>query len=188
MPSPIDQLTDNADALKRIIATMAQDAVNAQAEIAKLRFQLARYRRAEFDRWSEKLDREVDQLELAIETLEADQAERLAATLPIIAAVIEAAVESKRPARQALPDHLPRDDDRGQAAPYACPSCGGGCAGSARTSPRRSTTCRAGRVIRHIREKLSCRPHSHRCAGTRSHDCPWARRRRVVRPYRRLEV
>ena len=61
---------------------MAQDAVTAQAEIAKLRFQLARYRRAEFGRSSEKLAREADQLELAIEALEADQAERLAAASP----------------------------------------------------------------------------------------------------------
>src|SRR5437763_1341306 len=58
---------------------MAQDAIAAQAEIAKLRFQLARYRRAEFGRSSEKLAHEVEQLELAIEALEADQAELLAA-------------------------------------------------------------------------------------------------------------
>ena len=58
---------------------MAQDAIAAQAEIAKLRFQLARYRRAEFGRSSEKLEREAEQLELAIEALETDQAERIAA-------------------------------------------------------------------------------------------------------------
>jgi transposase len=73
-----DQLPDEPEALKRIIAAMAQDSITAQAEIAKLRFQLARYRRAEFGRSSERLEREADQLELAIEALEADQAERLA--------------------------------------------------------------------------------------------------------------
>ena len=93
MPILFDQLPDDADALKRIIAALAQDAITAQAEIAKLRFQLARYRRAEFGRSSEKLEREADQLELAIETLEADQAERLALASPIVAAAIEAAVE-----------------------------------------------------------------------------------------------
>jgi len=36
--------------LKQIIAAMAEDAIAAQAEIAKLRFQLARYRPAEFSR------------------------------------------------------------------------------------------------------------------------------------------
>ena len=42
----------------------------AKAEIAKLKFQLARYRRAEFGRSSEKLTREIEQLELAIEKLD----------------------------------------------------------------------------------------------------------------------
>jgi transposase len=55
-----DQLPDDLDALKRIIAAMAKDAIAAQAEIAKLRFQLARYRRAEFGRSSEKLGRGVE--------------------------------------------------------------------------------------------------------------------------------
>jgi len=53
-----DQLPDDAPALKQIITAMAQDAIAAQAEIAKLRFQLARYRRAAFGRSSEKLERE----------------------------------------------------------------------------------------------------------------------------------
>ena len=68
-------------ALKRIIAAMAQDALAAQAEIARLKFQLARYQRAEYGRSSEKLAREAEQLELAIEALEEDQAERIAACL-----------------------------------------------------------------------------------------------------------
>ncbi len=67
-----ESLPDDIAALKRIIADMARDAVGAKAEIAKLKFQLARYRRAEFGRSSEKLAREVEQLELAIESLETD--------------------------------------------------------------------------------------------------------------------
>src|SRR5438105_10616693 len=100
---------------------MAQDAVTAQAEIAKLRFQLARYRRAEFGRSSEKLAREQEQLELAIETLEADQAERLAGS-PIVAAAIEAATAGRKPARRPLPDPLPRGSIPHQA-PNGRPSC-----------------------------------------------------------------
>src|SRR5438045_4774957 len=102
-----DQLPDDAPALKQIIAAMAQDAIAAQAEIAKLRFQLARYRRAEFGRSSEKLAREAEQLELAIESLESDQAERLATSSPI-AAAIKSAIEAQKPARRALAEHLPR--------------------------------------------------------------------------------
>jgi len=124
VPIPLDQLPDDTDALKRIIAGMAQDAVNAEAEIAKLKFQLARYRRAEFGRSSERLAREAEQLELAIEALEEDQAQRLAAASPVVAAAVESATEAQKPARRALPDHLPREDVS-HAAPCACPSCGG---------------------------------------------------------------
>jgi hypothetical protein len=42
------------------------------------------------------LAREAEQLELAIETLEADQAERLAAASRVVAAAIEAATEAQK--------------------------------------------------------------------------------------------
>ena len=84
MPIAPDNLPDDPTALKRIIAAMAQDALTAQAEIARLKFQLARYRRAEFGRSSEKLARETEQLELALEALETDQAERLATASPAV--------------------------------------------------------------------------------------------------------
>ena len=67
-------LPDDVDALKRIIGEMARDAVAARAEIEKLRFQLARFRRAEFGQSSEKVERTIAQLELAIETFEEDDA------------------------------------------------------------------------------------------------------------------
>src|ERR1700693_3755950 len=100
---------------------MAQAAIAAEALIAKLRFQLARYRRAEFARSSEKLAREAEQRELAIEALESDQAERIAAASPVVAAAIENALEAQKPARRPLPEHLPREEVR-HGAPGACPS------------------------------------------------------------------
>ena len=123
VPTPAD-LPDDITALKRIIAEMSRDAVTAQTEIAKLKFQLARYRRAEFGRSSEKLVRESEQLELAIETLETDQAERLATAAPEAAAIIDSAIAAQKPARRPLPDHLPREEVRHRADP-TCPSCGG---------------------------------------------------------------
>src|SRR2546430_13948411 len=119
-----DQLPDDAPALKQIITAMAQDAIAAQAEIAKLRFQLARCRRAEFGRSSEKLEREAEQLELAIEALETDQAERIAAASPVVAAAIETAVEAQKPARRPLPGHLLRGDVT-HPPPCNFPACGG---------------------------------------------------------------
>src|SRR5438067_2176825 len=132
---------------------MAQDAIAAQAEIAKLRFQLARYRRAEFGSSSEKLEREAEQLELTIEALETDQAERIAAASPLVAAAIDA----QKPARRPLPEHLPRED-MVHPAPCTYPTCGGALRriGEEITETLDYVPGRF-KVIRHIREKLSCR-------------------------------
>ena len=134
MPITADNLPDDLAALKRIIATMAQDALTAQAEISRLKFQLARYRGplahgldpwgATFGRSSEKLAREAERLELALEALETDQTERLATASPEAAAAVETATEAPKPARRPLPEHLPREDRR-HPAPRTCPGCGG---------------------------------------------------------------
>lgn len=117
MTNPSD-LPNDVDALKRIIQDMARSAIAARVEIEKLRFELARLKRARFGRSSEQLGSAIAQLELAIETLEEDQAERLAAGAPAVAAV----VESAKPARRPLPAHLPREEVV-HAAPCACPAC-----------------------------------------------------------------
>src|SRR5215469_1282179 len=152
-----ENLPDDIAALKQIIADLARDAVVAQAEIAKLKFQLARYRRAEFGKSSEQLARDIAQLELAIETVETDQAERLAAKLPAVAAVIEAAAAAHKPARRPLPEHLPREEVV-YPAPCSCPSCGGALRkiGEDVTETLDYVPGRF-KVIRHRREKLVCR-------------------------------
>src|SRR5437763_15125957 len=136
---------------------MAHDAVAAEAEIAKLRVQLARYRRAEFGRSSEKLAREAEQLELRIEALEIDRAERIATASPVVAAAIERMKEGRKPARRPLPEHLPREDMI-HPAPCACPNCGGALRriGEEITETLDYVPGRF-KVNWHIREKLSCR-------------------------------
>jgi len=177
---------------------MAQDAVNAQAEIAKLKFQLARYRRAEFGRSSEKLAREAEQLELTIETLETDQAERLATVSPEAAAVVASAGRCAKAGPSAV------------ARPSA--ARGGGTSGRPRLPklrPRaaadrrrrdRDARLRAGPlqepapaqagVIRHIREKRSCRACDTVVAGrgTRPRHRPRPCRCGAVGAHRRIEV
>ncbi|WP_420846294.1 IS66 family transposase zinc-finger binding domain-containing protein, partial [Microvirga brassicacearum] len=89
--------------------------------IVKLKAQLAALRRARFGRSSEKLEREIEQLELLIGTLEADEAEAAAPR-----ETISARPESTkgRSGRRPLPDHLPREEVMHEA-PCACPQCGG---------------------------------------------------------------
>jgi transposase len=150
-----DSLPDDVDALKRIIGEMARDAVAARTEIDKLRFELARFKRAQFGRSSEKIERTVEQLELAIETLEEDEAQRVAA-IPAVAGAIEAAVEQK-PARRALPEHLPREEIV-HATACACPQCGGALRriGADVTETLDYVPGRF-KVVRHVREAFSCR-------------------------------
>ena len=65
-------LPDDIGALKRIIGELARDAVAARAEIEKLRFQLARLKRAAIWPLFGEDRATIEQLELAIETLDED--------------------------------------------------------------------------------------------------------------------
>src|SRR5271166_2956075 len=83
--------------------------------IEKLKMQLAVLRRARFGRSSEKLDRDIEQLELLIGGLEEDvaaQDARASATDP--AAQDDPGIPAKpsqrrKPVRRPLPEHLPRE-------------------------------------------------------------------------------
>ena len=75
----------------------------SEAEQPPCQSAATRYRPAEFGRSSEKLTRETEQLELELETLETDQAERLATASPEVAAAVETAAEPQKPARRPLP-------------------------------------------------------------------------------------
>ena len=145
-------LPDDVDALKRIIVGMSQDALHAATQIEKLRFELARLKRAQFGRSSEKLDERMAQLELAIETLEADEAEGLA-----LAPAVAEAVAKTKPARRPLPEHLPREEVV-HPGPCACPACGGRLRviGQDVTETLDYVPGRF-KVVRHVREAFSCR-------------------------------
>jgi len=66
--------------------------------------QPTRYRRAEFGRPLEKLARDIEQLQPAIETLETEQAGRLARLSPAVPAAVETASSAQQPARRRLPE------------------------------------------------------------------------------------
>ena len=83
--------------------------------------------------------------------------EQLATASPAVAAAVETAAEAQKPARRPLPDDLPREDLR-HPAPCTCPGCGGALRklGDEVTETLDYVPGRF-KVIRHIREKLSCR-------------------------------
>jgi transposase len=119
-------LPDDVDALRAIIAAqadqLAEQALKLQSRdtlIDKLKAQLAVLKRSRFGSSSEKMDRAIEQLELALEDIEAAEAEAMASVSSPIATSAKA-----KPSRQPLPDHLPRHDVTHEAA-CSCPVCGG---------------------------------------------------------------
>src|ERR1700722_5303822 len=102
-------------------------------EIEKLKLQIAKLRRMQFGRSSERITRQIEQLELRLEELQAGAAE--------VAAKAEAGAdatepvgsigERRKPKRQPLPDHLPRQEVVHQPSDDGackCPDCGKGMA------------------------------------------------------------
>lgn len=119
-----------------------------------LRAQLARLRRMTFGTSSEKLAREIEQLELALEEYEAEAA-IADVSVPDIAA------KSERPAPvRSLPPHLPRDEIVHEPATgtCACPSCGGALRRLGTDADEMLDVVPVSwRVVRNIRPKYSCR-------------------------------
>jgi transposase len=154
---PADLPNDIA-ALKALL--LAQDEVveglreqlNTRAvEIEHLKLQIAKLRRMQFVRESEKLDHQIEQLELQLEDLQADEAEA--------AREMPAADQAprKKSVRRPLPDHLPRDEKVYAPTADACPACGGGLRPLGEDVAEQLEFVPASfRVIRHIRPKLAC--------------------------------
>lgn len=156
----VDRLPSDPDRLRAIIAEQAAALAAKEAElhardllVEKLKAQLAVLRRARFGASSEKLERSIAQLELALEEIEASEA---AATVEVPDRS-EPPTRRLRPVRTPLPDHLPREDHE-HAPPCVCPACGG-------TSLRRigedvtevlDYVPASFRVLRHRRPKLAC--------------------------------
>jgi transposase len=119
--------------------------------IEQLTAQLARLKRMQFGRSSEKLDREIAQLELALEDLHEDSGARDVQRPAALRAI------TAKPVRRPLPDHLPREEIM-HAAACACPKCGGELRRLGEDVTELLEYVPASfKVIRHIRPKFSCR-------------------------------
>jgi transposase len=118
------------------------------AEIERLKLLIAKLKRLQFGRRSEKWEREIGQLELRLEELQV-------ASSPAPAA--QPALEEKpQPVRRALPEHLPRERVVHEPA-CSCPDCG---AQMRRIGEDVSEVLdylpARFKVIRHVRPKLAC--------------------------------
>ncbi|MBU9173023.1 IS66 family transposase [Burkholderia gladioli] len=152
-------LPDDIDALKALlrerdaqVAELRQQLSSRSLEIEHLKLTIAKLRRMQFGRKSEKLDRQIEQLELRLEDLQADEG----------AADVAAAPEAKRPRREGpsrkpLPEHLEREERVHLPADDDCPDCGGQLKPLGEDVAEQLEYVRAHfRVIRHRRPKLAC--------------------------------
>ena len=149
-------LPDDVDALRAIVAAQQAELAAKTDLIAVLRLQLARLRRQQFGRSSERVARDIDQLELVLEDLEAAQA-ATGLSETIANAPDGMAPLAARPARRPLPEHLPREVIE-HLPPPSCPTCGGSLRplGVDITEILDWILGRF-RVLRHVRPKCSCR-------------------------------
>ena len=152
----------NPDELKVLIFSqrellLSKDAqlISRDEEIEHLKLFIAKLRRAQFGRKSEKLDREIAQLELRLDELEATQAEKVVASQP--PTVGESTVHGTKPARRPLPQHLPRETRKYPPKQTACPDCGGELKhlGEDVSEILEYVPARF-KVIRQVRPKLAC--------------------------------
>jgi transposase len=119
-------------------------------ELEKLRFEIACLKRIKYGRSSEQLDRELLQMQLSIEDLEASLA---AKPLEVRPAPKE---QAQKPVRRPLPEQLPREQIVHEN-PCTCPACGGELRPLGEdVSEMLEYVPGRFKVIRHVRPKLSC--------------------------------
>jgi transposase len=103
------------------ILSQRQQLASRDAEIEHLKLLIAKLRRTEFGRSSEKRDRQIEQLELRLEELEARRSRETTA----VKEAAPASTAAARPVRRSLPEHLPREVRKFLPQQAACPDCGG---------------------------------------------------------------
>ena len=154
----ISALPDEARALiaaqAATIARQQMQLNESQKLITRLQTQLAKLRRMQFGRSSERLNTEIAQLELALEELEEHDATRSGEAVTVAAA---GALDVLKPVRRPLPDHLPRETVMHPTV-CTCPRCGGALRRLGEDVTEVLDYRPASfRVIRHVRPKFTCR-------------------------------
>jgi transposase len=169
-----NQLPNDIDELKRLLIAKDADLVAArnglvvtQLTIEKLKAQLAKLRREKFGSSSERIERAIAQLELALEEAQAGKAEAMASAAqapepetpaPSADAQSAEAPVAEKKKRRTLPAELPRRDVV-HAPADVCKACGGHDLRKVGESVTEVLEYIPGRfeVVRHVRPACSCR-------------------------------
>src|SRR5215469_4495733 len=135
-----------------------QQLLMRENEIEHLKLLLNQLRRMQFGPKSEKLEQQIEQLELRLEDLQ--QAKAAEQTTPWIQSPSTEPSESAakvKPVRRPLPEQLPRQIETHLPQDTVCPDCGGELRKlSEDVSEMVEYVPDSFKVIRHVRPKLSC--------------------------------
>ena len=147
-----------AEAAESELAQARAVASTSEAMIKHLKLEIAKLRREQYGRSSERRARLIDQMELQLEELEAAATEDELAAEKAAKATSVAGFQRRRPARKPFPEHLPRERVVIEA-PSSCACCGSDrivkmgedVTETLEVIPRRW------KVIQTVREKFTCR-------------------------------
>src|SRR5277367_5666346 len=124
--NPLPDLdTLDIEALKALVLAKQSELDSHRTEIESLKLLILKLKRMQFGPRSEKLSRDIAQLELQLEDLEASQAATEATPLQSAATAPNEKNEKRKPARRPLPAELPREIETIAPKQEACPDCGG---------------------------------------------------------------
>ncbi len=151
MEIDLANLPSDTAALQALVRQLSGAVKSQGLKIAQLEARIAKLRRLQFGQSSEKIAREIEQLELELDELHEDEGVRTAERPAAVQALIE------KPARRPLPEHLPRQEEVHQPS-CTCPNCGGAMRRLGEDVTEVLEYVPASfKVIRHVRPKLSCR-------------------------------
>jgi hypothetical protein len=157
------------DALRAIIVAQQLQILSNDNEIEHLKLLVAKLRRMQFGRRSEKVTRQIEQLELKLEELEASRAEVTAPSdseLPATTAPSKVKAPDRR--RRPLPEHLPRKVQTHMPAADNCPDCGGTLKKLGEDASEVLEYIPASFVvIRHVRPRMCCSKCARSCKPPR---------------------
>ncbi|AOJ05970.1 IS66 family transposase [Burkholderia mayonis] len=150
------ELPDDVETLRALLVEARAQLAERDFEIEQLKAQIAKFKRMQFGRKSEQLDREVARLETALEDL---TGERGVADMRRARQSSAGTPAGDASPKEALPPHLPREE-RVLEADATCPKCGGAMQPFGEdVSEQLARVAAVFKVIRTIRRKWVCPCH-----------------------------
>ena len=145
-----DLNTLDADQLRALILAQQEQLISRDSEIENLKLLVLKLKRMQLGQKSEKFHKQVEQLELRLEDLEASRA-------VVPPALPAPPVAGGKPVRRALPEQLPRQTEIYAPKQETCPDCGGTLRHLGEdVSELLEYVPGRFKVIRQVRPKLSC--------------------------------